>query len=278
MGRESGSDGPRARSGGVPPGGRRRVAGEGRRVPPGADTAGAPRKERARSSDVRDDPAAPPRRRAWVADGDLPRWIQDEVARVTAKARIPATLELLQSAARSFVAGRYGKALRDAEQAKELSPRDATIRELLGLSAYRLGRWELALRELRTFRRLAGDTTHMPVEMDVLRALERPDAVEDAWATFRRLGGDRFTDLEARVVYGSFLLDRGDARKSWQITGPKRLVNDPSESDLRVWYVASRAAARLGDEATARRLFEAIQTADPAFPGLDELEATVSGA
>lgn len=271
MGRESGRDRPGTRGGGPQSSGRRGLSG-------GREVGSAKRDHRSGSSDKRTEDPAPVKRRAWVADGDLPRWLQDEVARVTAKARIPATLELLQSAARSFVAGRYGKALRDAEQAKELSPRDATVRELLGLSAYRLGRWETALRELRTFRRLAGDTTHMPVEMDVLRALDRPAAVEDAWVTFRRLGGDRSTDLEARVVYGSFLLDRDDPRKAWQVTGPKKIGDDPSESDLRVWYVASRAAARLGDAKTARRLFEAIQTSDPAFPGLDELETAVSSA
>jgi hypothetical protein len=39
-----------------------------------------------------------------------------------------------------------------------------------------------------------------------------------------------------------------------------------------VWFVAARAAARLGDRRTARRLYEVIQAADPGFPGLDELD------
>ena len=47
----------------------------------------------------------------------------------------------------------------------------------------------------------------------------------------------------------------------------------------RVWYVASRAAAELGDLKTAsgRKLFEAIQKADPAFPALDELDRVTRG-
>jgi tetratricopeptide (TPR) repeat protein len=191
---------------------------------------------------------------------------------VTPKANIRGATDLLQSAAKSFAAGRHGKALGDAQQAKELSPRDATIRELMGLCAYRLGRWEEALRELRTFRRLTGDPTHLPVEMDVLRALERPGDVEAAWATFQRIGGDKATRDEAKVVYGSFLLDRGEDRKAWQVTGPKRLGAEPAESELRVWYVAAKAAHRLGDTGTARRLYEAIERADGAFPGLDDLD------
>jgi len=221
-------------------------------------------------------PAKPPARKRWSPDGDLPRWIQEEVARVTPKQRIQPALELLHAAAKSFAAGKHGRALRDLESAKELSPRTATVRELLGLSAYRLGRWEQALRELRTFRRLTGETTHLPVEMDVLRALDRPADVEELWATFRRIGGDRDTDREARVVYGSFLLDTGRERQAWQVTNPKRIGNAPEESELRVWFVAARAAARLGDGRTARRLYEAIQITDPAFPGLDELDRAIS--
>jgi tetratricopeptide (TPR) repeat protein len=215
---------------------------------------------------------APPARKPWSAEGDLPRWLTDELARVTPKQNLGAATELLQSAARAFSAGRYGRALGDAQRAKELAPRDATIREVMGLAAYRLGSWELALRELKTFRRLTGDSTHMPVEMDVLRALDRAGDVESTWTAFGRIGGDKATRNEARVVYGSFLLDRGEDRRAWEITGPKQLRSDPDEADLRVWYVAARAAHRLGDRATARRIYQAIERADAAFPGLDDLD------
>lgn len=234
--------------------------------------------ERGPAGERRRDAEAPPaKRKPWSAEGELPRWIQDEIGRVTAKQRVAPVTELLQSAAKNFASGKYGKALFDAEQAKELAPRVATIREVLGLSAYRIGRWDVALRELRTFRRFTGETTHMPVEMDVLRALDRPDDVAETWASFRKLGGDRATEHEARVVFGSFLLDIGDDRRAWEITNPKRMGPNPEESELRVWFVAARAASRLGDLVTARRLYEAIQDADPGFPGLDELDRTTAG-
>jgi len=112
--------------------------------------------------------------------------------------------------------------------------------------------------------------------MDVLRALERPEDVEKAWAVLRRHGGRRGTMDEGRVVYGSYLLDRGREREAWQVTNPKRMSVDAEESELRVWYVASRAAAQLGDKATARRIYQAIERADTAFPGLDELDRVIS--
>ena len=158
-----------------------------------------------------------------------------------------------------------------------MTSRVAAVRELIGLSAYRLGRWDEALRELRTYRRMSGDASHLPIEMDVLRALERPDDVEKAWKELQRVGGDRFTMSEGRVVFASYLLDLDRPKDAWRVVGPKSLTKDPSEPDLREWFVAARVAARLGDMGTARRLYERVQKADPAFPGLDELDRITSG-
>ncbi len=196
---------------------------------------------------------------------------------MTPRARVAEAVGHLEQAAAAFVAGRYGKARQHAEEAKELSPRLPSIREILGLAAYRAGQWKQALSELRTYRRLSGDTTHLPVEMDVLRALERDADVEAAYALLCRLGGSRATMDEGRVVYASFLLDHDRPREAWELTRPASLGADPSEGELRVWYVACRTAVRLGERATGRRLYEAIQEADPGFPGLDELDAALAG-
>jgi tetratricopeptide (TPR) repeat protein len=216
-------------------------------------------------------------RKPWSPQsGQLPKWISDQLARVTPKAKLAATTEHLMSAATFFSSGKYGKALSEAQQAKELSPRDATIREILALSAYRLGRWDMALAELRTFRRFTGENTHMPVEMDVLRALDRPKDVEEVWRAFSKMDpGMRETRNEAKVVFGSFLLDRGNARRAWEVTNPKKMKAEPEESELRTWYVAAKAAHQLGDTQTARQLLEAIERVDIAFPGLDELGRTL---
>jgi tetratricopeptide (TPR) repeat protein len=207
----------------------------------------------------------------------LPKWIQEEVTRTTRKERRAAVLQSLEAAADAFADARYGKAAEHAERAKKASSSNATIREILALSLYRMGRWEPALQELRTFRRIAGETTHMPVEMDCLRALDRAADVEKVWEELKHLGGRPDTFREARVVYGSFLLDAGRARDAWQVVNPKRLEEHPQEAELRQWYVAARVAAHLGDDASASKILQAITSADPAFPGLDELEAAIGG-
>ena len=215
-------------------------------------------------------------RTAVGTGADLPKWLREEIVRSTKKDRRDATLNLLSDAAGSFQEGRYPAARKKLIEAKALSSRAGAIRELLALSCYRLGMWQEGLREIRTFRRITGDTTHMAVEMDCLRALERFDDVHTTWDTFQELGGSNAAEAELRVVYGSFLLDQGDNKNAWEVTRPRRLSSDAPEWEVRRWYVAARAAARLGDKATAKQIASAIEEMDPALPGLDTLHDEIA--
>lgn len=210
--------------------------------------------------------------------GGIPRSVRDEVARLTPKNRLQPALELIEVASDAFLQGRYRQALEKLREAKSLSPRAPVVRELMGLASYRLERWKEALGELRTYRRMSGDTTHLPVEMDCLRALGRREDVHKAWEELQRLGGHPAALKEGRVVYGAFLLDEGEPRRAWEVTRPKRISADAHEADLRQWYVASRAAAALGDVDTARQLLRGIEDLDSSFPGLAELQEEISRA
>lgn len=198
--------------------------------------------------------------------------------RVTPPKRVGAALTALGEASDAFAAGSYQRAMRQAQKAKELAPRDATIREILGLAAYRLGDWRIALAELRAFRRMAGETTHLPVEMDVLRAMGRPSDVEAAWKTLQERRGRPAVMKEGAVVYGSHLIDQGDLDSAWAVVAPDRMARDPFPEDLRLWYVAARVAALRSDPATATKLRNAILEHDPSFPGIDELETLIARA
>lgn len=207
---------------------------------------------------------------------NLPNWVIEGVERVTPADRVAPTLEALGAASEALGDGRYQSAVKHAQRAKALSPQDPTIRETLGLAAYRSGDWSTALSELRAYRRMQGDTTHLPVEMDVLRAMNRPSDVEKAWSELQRRGGHGLVMNEGTVVYGSFLLDEGRLEEAWDVVAPDRIERDPNEAHLRRYFVAARVAAALGDGATARRLADAIVTNDPAFPGYDSLEAEIA--
>lgn len=207
----------------------------------------------------------------------LPRHVVESLMRVTPAARQNAALVALAATAEAFGEGQYHAAVKKALHAKDLASRDATIREILALASYRIGDWSTALRELRTYRRLSGETTHMPVEMDVLRALGRDKDVAAVWADFRKLGGGPAVKKEARVVYASFLIDRGELDEAAEVIGKAKIESDPWPEDMRLWFVAARIAALRGDKAHARHIADAIVLEDPSFPGLDDLDRLIEG-
>lgn len=209
------------------------------------------------------------------AGAPLPKWVRDEIVRSTPKPRRDPALAHLEQGIRQYGDARFRSAVQSLRKAKELAPSAATVRELLGLAAYESELWEEALRELRAYRRMSGDTIHMAVEMDCLRALNRPGDVEKTWQRFLELGGSRRAEDEARVVYGSFLADQGRLAEAWTVVKPGRLVPNPPESTLRRWAVAVRVAAASGDTTTARRILKAIRAAGDQ-PWLAELERLVS--
>ncbi|MBT8211868.1 MAG: hypothetical protein KJN71_01850 [Acidimicrobiia bacterium] len=213
-----------------------------------------------------------------AAQASIPRWVVDELSRTTSATKSAGAIEALAKASEAFQDGAFQRAARHATQAKEFAPRYAYIREVLGLATYRAGDWERGLAELRAYRRMSGDTTHLPVEMDILRALGRDRAVANAWEELQKRGGRASTMKEGLVVYASYLLDEGNAEEAWKLLGTQRVTAQSGEADRRVWYVAAKAAARLGDADAAANLRNAILEGDPGFPGIDELEAEIAAA
>lgn len=211
-----------------------------------------------------------------VPAGDLPRWVRDEITRTAPKDRREPAITHLAKAVGEFADGRFGASYQQLRKAKDLAPQAATIRELLGLSAYHLEKWEEALRELRTFRRISGEPTQMPVELDCLRALGRTEDVEKTYRKLHQLDPRPETDDEARVVYASSLLERGLVADAWNVIKPGRLVANPRPSVLRRWYVAARVAAAATDPETATQIADAIADKDKDFPELAELRREIA--
>jgi hypothetical protein len=206
-----------------------------------------------------------------VSSGQMPKWVRDEIYLSTPKDRREPALMHLAKGMQQFADERYRAAVPEFQKAKELSPRSSTIRELLGLAAYRSEQWEESLRELRTFRRLTGDMIHTPVEMDCLRALGRKADVTKAWEMIQSGNVSPTIQSEARVVYASFLVDEGKPRDAWEVIRPGRLVSSPSMAELRRWFVAARVALAAGDREAAGKLVAALDSHDPDFEGVDEL-------
>ncbi|MES2094417.1 MAG: hypothetical protein V4531_11485 [Actinomycetota bacterium] len=62
-----------------------------------------------------------------------------------------------------------------AVSAARRAGRIAVVRETLAITAYSIGDFALALRELRTYRRISGRDDHLPLMVDSERGLGRPD-------------------------------------------------------------------------------------------------------
>ena len=210
-----------------------------------------------------------------VSGGQLPKWVRDDILRSTPKDRREPALAHLARGMQQYADERYKAAIPELRKAKELSPRSSTVRELLGLSAYRSGQWEEGLRELRTFRRITGELIHTPVEMDCLRALGRGADVTKTWQMIQSNEVTPAIQHEARVVYASHLLDDGKPREAWAVVKPGRLVSSPTMPELRRWFVAARVAIAAGDLDAARRLVGALEEQEPDFEGVEELRQAV---
>lgn len=252
------------------PSDRQRGSGDRRRSGGGRGQDG--RRKPAPQKDSR--PGRPQRGRITaVPSGQLPRWVRDEIIRSTGKEKREPAIFHLSKGMEAFADERYPAAAAELRKAKELSPRAATIRELLGLAAYRSGQWEEALRELRTFRRITGEMLHTPVELDCLRALGNHQGIATAWKMIQEADLHPETQNEARVVYASYLVDQGRPRDAWAVIRPGRLVASPTPGQLRRWFVAARVALAAGDPDAARKLLDAVESHEVDFEGVEELRS-----
>lgn len=100
-------------------------------------------------------------------------------------------------------------AYQHALAAQRRAGRVGLVREAAGLAAYHAGRYDEALRELRTARRLTGSSEHLPVMADCERGLGRPERALDLAAAPEVSQLDRAGRLEMLIVASGARSDLG---------------------------------------------------------------------
>jgi tetratricopeptide (TPR) repeat protein len=170
----------------------------------------------------------------------------------------------LSSAAGAFEAERFGDAQRILRDLRRDAPQVPEIRELLGLTYYRLGKWKEAVGELEDFASLTGDPDQHPVLADCHRALENWDRVDELWIELRDASPSAEIVTEGRIVAAGAAADRGDVAKGVRIlekgwTRPKR----PRPHHLRRAYALADLYERSGELPRARELFEWVASQAP---------------
>jgi tetratricopeptide (TPR) repeat protein len=169
----------------------------------------------------------------------------------------------LGDASRAYAADRYQDALRMLRKLADASPGSAAVRELLGLTLYRLGRWPLALKELEQHHLLSGSYDQYPVMADCLRAMHRFDEADGLWADLRQASPSAEVVAEGRLVAAGSLADRGDLKGAVRLLEPSVRRSKPRGPHLRQWYALADLYERAGELPRARDLFLQIAAADP---------------
>lgn len=182
-------------------------------------------------------------------------------ARAAGKARSD-----LDAAARAYEMDRFTESLRLTARLSKQTPDVPEVRELHGLSLYRLGRWPAAIVELEAFRELAGSAEENAVLMDCYRALRRWHDVDELWEELRESSPDASVVHEGRIVMAGSLADRGDLaaglrllEKGWRV--PARVL----AHHLRRAYAMADLYERSGAPVRARELFSWVRGIDPDF-------------
>lgn len=98
---------------------------------------------------------------------------------------------------------------RHALAAARRAGRVAVVRESVGITAYALGEFELALRELRTYRRISGRDDQLPLMVDSERGIGRPEKALELGRSVPRSSLDVPVQVALAIAMSGARLDLG---------------------------------------------------------------------
>lgn len=191
---------------------------------------------------------------------------RNRLVRQLGQARADRTLERLAAATEAFAEDRVEETRVTLKPLVELVPQEPALRELYGLSLYRLGRWKAAVAELDEFHRLTGSVEQHPVLADCHRALRNHERVAELWDDLGAASPEAAIVAEGRIVYAGSLADQGHLPAAIKVLeaaplGSKKL----REHHLRLRYALGDLYDRAGEQQAARRQFAAVAAAAPDF-------------
>lgn len=244
--------------------------------------------DRARATESADSPRAPFEPEVWIREDDEPAPHSAEPRRSSrrrapvAKVGDEAVKELasevgekraerqhdrLAQAVRAYERDRYGEALKILRELAERAPGAAAVRELHGLTLYRMGRWSDAAKELEAFRAMSNSHDQHPVLADCYRALKRWKKVDEVWAELREASPSADLVTEGRIVVAGSLADQGRIKEAVALLEKTsgRAARAPKLHHLRQWYALADLYERSGETPKARTLFRRIADVDRDF-------------
>ena len=232
-------------------------------------------KEAVQRGGLSDAQSSPPkrqrgRRRAPLPEGGLSPKAQN-MEKAVGRRDAPRYRQRLERAEVAYEQDDYHKAWRALDGMAKDAPNVPEVRELAGLTLYRLGRWELAARELEAFRELTGRTDLHPVLADCHRAQQRWVDVDELWAELRASEVSNAVLVEGRIVAAGALGDRGELTEAVQLLSanfqrPRRA----KEHHLRQAYALADLCEQAGEIPRARELFGWLKDQDELYVDVAE--------
>ena len=189
---------------------------------------------------------------------------EDELGGVVPNRMIGLARKTLKQAGEAYERDRYEDALRLSRKLDSLVPDIPANLELLGLTQYRMGKYQSALRTLNKHFKLTEDPSQMPVMMDCARALGKSGELDHWWALLRDVSPSREIVTEGRIVYCGYLADSGEFEKAETLLKQAlaREVNPTKLTAIRQKYLLGMLYERQGDIAQAREAYTEILRVD----------------
>jgi tetratricopeptide (TPR) repeat protein len=188
------------------------------------------------------------------------------VKRAVGADRAARTLRRLGEAAEAFEHDRFDDARRVLTPLAREAPEVAEIRELHGLTLYRMGKWAPAAAELEAFREMSGSAEQHPPLMDCYRALGRMADVDDLYEELKQVSPSAPIVTEGRIVVAGCHADRGDVQGAIRILEQGwRMPKLPAIHHLRRAYALADMYERTGQAVKARELFRWVAGHDRDF-------------
>lgn len=238
------------------------AVGRGRSGSPSSDL--APKQRRGRS-----------RRNAGSGTGGADA--RDELIKALGGSKGGRANERLRDAAHAFERERFDEARKLLKPIAEQAPQAASVRELLGLTFYRLGRWKDAVRELEAFRDLSGSTEQHPVLADSYRALKRHGSVQTLWDELKEASPSADLVTEGRIVMAGSMADRGDLKGAIALLDrSQKNVKRAQVHHLRQAYALADLLERGGEVSRARELFRWVVQHEPGFADAAERASSLA--
>lgn len=173
---------------------------------------------------------------------------------------------LFTRAAREYENEQFEDARRTMKPLVDANPGIPEMRELFGLSLYRLGKWELAIEQLEQFRTDSGTAEQHPPLMDAHRALGHWADVDALWNELGELSPAADLVAEGRIVRAGAEADQGRIDQAIRILEKGwKVPHEPQDHHLRRAYALADLFERAGNVPRSRKLFAWVARTAPDF-------------